>query len=77
MSPSAPPAERRLLLEGVDVRDVKSLAGYRSRRGYEALAKALKGMTPDQVVAEVQKGNVRGRGGAGFSAGRKWGFVPK
>ena len=77
MSPSAPPAEKRLLLEGVGTRDVKSLAGYRSRRGYEALAKALKGMTPDQVVAEVQKGNVRGRGGAGFSAGRKWGFVPK
>jgi len=71
------PAEKRLLLEGVGVRDVKSLAGYRSRRGYEALERVLKTMKPEQVLAEVQKGNVRGRGGAGFSAGRKWGFVPK
>ena len=70
MSP-APLAERRLLLEGVGVRDVKTLAGYRSRRGYEALEKALKSMTPEQVTAEVAKANVRGRGGAGFSAGRK------
>jgi NADH-quinone oxidoreductase subunit F len=71
------PSEKRLLLEGVGLRDVKSLAGYRSRRGYEALAKTLKSMQPAQVTAEVQKANVRGRGGAGFSAGRKWGFVPK
>jgi NADH-quinone oxidoreductase subunit F len=77
VSPSAIPAEKRLLLEGVGQRDVKSLAGYRSRRGYEALEKALKTMKPEQVVAEVSKANVRGRGGAGFSAGRKWGFVPK
>jgi NADH-quinone oxidoreductase subunit F len=71
------PAERRLLLEGVGQRDVRSLAGYRTRRGYEALEKVLRTMKPEQVLAEVQKGNVRGRGGAGFSAGRKWGFVPK
>ena len=77
MSPGAIPAEKRILLEGVGQRDVKSLAGYRSRRGYEALEKALKTMKSEQVVAEVSKANVRGRGGAGFSAGRKWGFVPK
>jgi NADH-quinone oxidoreductase subunit F len=71
------PAEKRILLEGVGVRDVKSLAGYRTRRGYQALEKALRTMDPAAVIAEVQKGNVRGRGGAGFSAGRKWGFVPK
>jgi len=69
-------AERRLLLDGVGVRDVASLAGYRSRRGYEGLRRALS-MPPDQVTAEVTKANVRGRGGAGFPAGKKWGFVPK
>ena len=77
MSPGPVPAERRILLEGVGVRDVKSLAGYRSRRGYEALEKALRTLRPEQVQAEVARANVRGRGGAGFSAGRKWGFVPK
>lgn len=73
---SAPPAERRVLLEGVGVRDVKSLAGYRSRRGYEGLKRAL-AMPAAEVQAEVARANVRGRGGAGFPAGRKWGFVPK
>jgi NADH-quinone oxidoreductase subunit F len=77
VSPAVPAVERRVLLEGVGQRDVKSLQGYRSRRGYQALEKALKSMTPEQVQAEVAKANVRGRGGAGFSAGRKWGFVPK
>jgi len=77
LTAAAVPAEKRLLLEGVGAKDVKSLAGYRSRRGYEGLEKALRGMKPEQVLAEVQKANVRGRGGAGFSAGRKWGFVPK
>jgi NADH-quinone oxidoreductase subunit F len=77
VSPAAAPAERRLLLQGVGTEDVKSLAGYRSmRRGYEALKRAL-GMTPEQVQAEVLKSNLRGRGGAGFPTGRKWGFVPK
>ncbi len=70
------PPEHRVLLEGVGVRDVKSLAGYRTRRGYEGLARALK-MAPAEVTAEVARANVRGRGGAGFPAGRKWGFVPK
>ncbi len=40
--------------------------------GYGALAKALSEMTPDQVLDEVDKANLRGRGGAGFPAGRKW-----
>ncbi len=40
--------------------------------GYGAIAKALSEMTPDQVLDEVDKANLRGRGGAGFPAGRKW-----
>jgi len=78
MSSLAPHAiEKRVLLEGVGERDVTSLDGYRSRRGYQALEKALKGMSPDDVTQEVLKSNLRGRGGAGFPTGRKWTFVPK
>jgi NADH-quinone oxidoreductase subunit F len=44
--------------------------------GYDAMKKALK-MKPDEVIEEVKKANLRGRGGAGFPAGVKWGFVPK
>ena len=45
--------------------------------GYQALEKALKQMTPDQIIDEVKKSNLRGRGGAGFPTGMKWSFVPK
>ncbi len=45
-------------------------------KGYEALRKALT-MTPEQVVEEVKKANLRGRGGAGFPTGLKWSFLPK
>ena len=44
---------------------------------YQALEKALKQMTPDHIVDEVKKSNLRGRGGAGFPTGMKWSFVPK
>jgi NADH-quinone oxidoreductase subunit F len=44
---------------------------------YQALDKALKQFTPDQLIDEVKKSNLRGRGGAGFSTGMKWSFVPK
>jgi len=45
--------------------------------GYQAAQKVLKEMTPDQVIDEVKKGNLRGRGGAGFPMGMKWSFIPK
>ncbi len=45
-------------------------------QGYTALKKAL-GMAPDDVIGEVKKSNLRGRGGAGFPTGIKWGFIPK
>src|SRR5262249_44666706 len=45
--------------------------------GYRALAKALNDMTPAQVVDAVKASNLRGRGGAGFSCGQKWSFLPK
>jgi NADH-quinone oxidoreductase subunit F len=50
---------------------------YLKTEGYRALEKALKQMTPEQIIDEVKKSNLRGRGGAGFPVGMKWSFVPK
>jgi NADH:ubiquinone oxidoreductase subunit F (NADH-binding)/(2Fe-2S) ferredoxin/ferredoxin len=52
--------------------DPKSLEDYLAVGGYQALAKALFEMTPEQVIGEVKAANLRGRGGAGFPAGIKW-----
>jgi len=49
---------------------------YRSRGGYDAARKAL-GMPPVAVLAEVRDADLKGRGGAGFPAGVKWGFIPR
>jgi len=54
----------------------KSLATYESTGGYAQLRKAL-AMRPEDIAAEVKTSNLRGRGGAGFATGVKWGFVPK
>lgn len=53
------------------------LETYRKTGGYEALRKALTSMSPDNVISEVKTSALRGRGGAGFPTGMKWGFVPK
>jgi len=52
-----------------------SLEEYEKAEGYEGLRRAL-GMSPRQVQDEVKQSNLRGRGGAGFSTGLKWSFVP-
>jgi len=52
--------------------DPKSIDDYLAQGGYAALAKALFQMTPEQVLEEVKKSNLRGRGGGGFPTGRKW-----
>lgn len=52
--------------------DPKSIDDYLTIGGYSALAKVLSGMTSEQVLEEVKKSNLRGRGGGGFPAGRKW-----
>ena len=52
--------------------DPKCIDDYIALGGYSALAKALFEMTPDQVLEEVKRADVRGRGGGGFPAGRKW-----
>jgi len=50
---------------------------YLGKDGYKAAEKALQNMKPEDVMAEVKAANLRGRGGAGFPAGVKWGFVPQ
>ncbi len=55
----------------------RALEAYLRTGGYEAARKALSSMTPAAVMEEVKGANLRGRGGAGFPAGVKWGFVPK
>ena len=54
-----------------------TLHAYRERGGYAALARALGGMEPADVQAQVAASGLQGRGGAGFSTGAKWGFVNK
>ena len=53
------------------------LDGYLADDGYVAAGKVLSSMTPQDVIDEVSGANLRGLGGAGFPAGRKWSFVPK
>jgi len=65
-----------VLLRNRGVEGSTSLKVYESRGGYQAFRKALR-MTPEAVVEEVKKANLRGRGGAGFPAGVKWTFLPK
>jgi NADH-quinone oxidoreductase subunit F len=66
----------RILTVDWDKPDSFALATYKASGGYKALPKALK-MQPQQIVDEVVKSNLRGRGGAGFPTGMKWGFVRK
>src|SRR5688572_15314954 len=53
-----------------------TLKEYEKVGGYQSLKKILKGMTPQAVQTQVKESNLRGRGGAGFSTGLKWSFVP-
>jgi len=55
--------------------DSHTLSRYLATGGYASLRRALSEMTPEQVTAEVKAANLRGRGGAGFPCGVKWGFL--
>ena len=67
----------KILTEHINVPGIETFEVYRKMGGYEAVEKAIKKMTPEEVVEEVKKAGVRGRGGAGFPMGMKWSFLAK
>jgi len=71
------PAEQRIVLERAGVIDPDQINDYIIHDGYLALGKALTGLTPVQVIDEIDKSGLKGRGGAGFPTGSKWRFVSK
>ena len=68
-------AQVRTLLSGSSSTDPTSIEDYVANGGYSALAKALGEMRSDDIIEEVIKSGLRGRGGAGFPTGHKWGFL--
>jgi NADH-quinone oxidoreductase subunit F len=68
---------QKVLLRNIDRDDSHTLAGYRAQAGYRAWEKVVRQMSADQVIEEVKASGLRGRGGAGFPTGTKWGFVPR
>ncbi len=70
------PRERRIIFKNIDREGWNtSIETYLAEGGYQQLLKALR-MNPDEIREEVKKSGLRGRGGAGFPAGVKWGFIP-
>jgi NADP-reducing hydrogenase subunit HndC len=69
------PAEQRIVLERAGRIDPESIEEFIASNGYEALGKVLNEMKPEEVITTVEKSGLQGRGGAGFSTGRKWSFV--
>ena len=70
----AKPKEVRVVLRNCGQIDPENIEDYIAEDGYAALAKVLGEMQPDQVIEEVTRSGLRGRGGAGFSTGKKWQF---
>jgi NADH-quinone oxidoreductase subunit F len=69
--------QTRLILRNCGVINPERIEDYIKTGGYDSLRKVLKEMTPEQVIEEVKRSGLRGRGGAGFSTGQKWEFCAK
>ena len=69
--------QKRVALSNCGVIDPEKIEEYIARDGYFALAKVLHEMTPAQVIEEIKKSGLRGRGGGGFPTGMKWEFAAK
>jgi NADH-quinone oxidoreductase subunit F len=81
MTPEAQPSlplgpYPHIVTKDIDVPGIDLIEVYKRHGGYEALAKALRDFTPEQLLEEVKASGLRGRGGAGFSTGTKWSFLP-
>ncbi|MCS7151074.1 MAG: NADH-quinone oxidoreductase subunit NuoF [Endomicrobia bacterium] len=69
--------QKRIVLRNCGLIDPENIDEYLAVRGYESLAKVLTYMTPQQVIEEVKKSGLRGRGGAGYPTGIKWELTAK
>ena len=67
---------KKLLLDKIHIEGIKGFDVYRREGGYKSVEKAFK-MQPNDIVEEVKKSGLRGRGGAGFPTGMKWSFLAK
>jgi len=70
-------AETRVLFRAIDAPGLATIEGYRDRGGYRALERAVRELEPDELLSALEESGLRGRGGAGFSMGKKGSFLPR
>src|SRR6266511_1744024 len=75
MAPAA--RETRILFRNIDEPRLASIRTYKRLGGYQAIRKAFKEMSPEEVLSELEASGLRGRGGAGFAMGKKASFLPR
>ncbi len=69
--------QTKVVLRNCGLIDSENIEEFIAREGYSALAKALSSLKPEEIVDEIKKSGLRGRGGAGFPTGLKWEFAAK
>jgi NADH-quinone oxidoreductase subunit F len=70
-------SETRVLLANIDEPNLHTMEVYERLGGYRSMRKALLDMSPEEVLHQLEESGLRGRGGAGFSMGKKASFIPK